>query len=438
MPLLTVVCFCHIYLSIISLELRAGRPPLTFIVPCAKIESAMVTRTVKFKFTPRPEIDEILSKVKVMEQKAVNWLIANKKTALGSVHSALYYPLREQFPELHSKWVDSALKTAVGVVHQFNKRKRKGKAKRPNLKKPYVSLHSQLYKVSWNGKLLKVTIVKIAHDLEPITLWFRPHHKYRELLDRWQKGECKVGQITLTRTTLSIPLQFSSVSIYIPKTVIGIDSNENSLDYFEPISGELNSVDISEVARINRDHERRIRKGTRGKQNPKAKAKIIRKHNRLRKEKTKTFWYSLALWFISLASHYQAALVLEKLSGMKGRLNIASKRMRQRLLNYWSIMTFHRILEAKCKEHGVPILFVDSQGTSKSCPICGACLRGQDKKCPSCGLSRHYVAAINIAHRGLKEFPSLSGLGQGLVGNPRSLPSDSMVGGRRSAVTAGI
>ena len=397
----------------------------------------MMTRTIKFRFAPRPEIDEILGKVRFMEQKAVNWLIANKKTALGSVHSALYYPLREQFPELHSRWIGSALKTATSIVHQFNKRKRKGKAKCPYLKKPYISLHSELYKVSWDGKLLKVTILRTAHDLEPIVLYFKPHHKYRELLDRWQKGECKMGQITLTRTTLSIPLKFPSVPTYIPKTVIGIDSNENSLDYFEPVSRELKNVNISEVARINRDHDRRIRKGTRGKHNPKAKAKIMRRHGRLRKEKTKTFWYFLALWFVSLASQYQAALVLERLNGMKGRLNIASKKMRQRLLNYWSIMTFHRILEVKCKEYGVPIVFVDPKDTSKSCPVCGAYLRGQDRKCPSCGLSRHYVAAINIAHRGLEKFPSLAGLGQGLMGNPRSLPSDSKEMRWKGAVTAG-
>ena len=411
---------------------------MTTIIPCAKMENSMVTRTIKFRFAPRPEIDEILGKIKVMEQKAVNWLIANKKTALGSVHSALYYPLREQFPELHSQWVISALRTATSIVHQFNKRKKKGKTKRPNLKKPYISLKSQLYKVSWNGRLLKVTILRTAYDLEPITFWFRPHHKYCELLDRWQNGECKMGQITLTRTSISIPLKFSSVPTYIPQTVIGIDSNENSLDYFDPISGELKSVDISEVARINRDHDRRIRKGIKGKHNPKAKAKIMRKHGRLRKEKTKTFWYFLALWFISLANQYQAALVLERLNGIKGRLNIASKRMRQRLLNYWSIMTFHRILETKCKEYGVPIIFVDPKDTSKSCPICGGSLRGQDKKCSSCGLSRHYVAAINIAHRGLEKFPSLTGLGQGSVGDPRSLPSDSTVVWWKSAVTVGI
>ncbi|MFN3421961.1 MAG: zinc ribbon domain-containing protein [Armatimonadota bacterium] len=82
-------------------------------------------------------------------------------------------------------------------------------------------------------------------------------------------------------------------------------------------------------------------------------------------------------------------------------------------------------MEAKCKAYGVPIVFVNPKGTSKSCPICGSILRGQDKRCPTCGLSRHYVAAMNIACRGIEKFPSLSGLGQGVVSAPCSLSSGS-------------
>ncbi|MFA0749671.1 MAG: hypothetical protein SLRJCFUN_000074, partial [Candidatus Fervidibacter sp.] len=172
---------------------------------------------LRFKFRPTQETKEVLRKVKVMEQRAVNWLVANKKTALNSVHHALYFPLRQQFPELHSHWVTSALKTATNIVHAFNKRKRKGQTKRPKLKKPFVTLSPHLFKVSFEGKWLKVTIFKSANDLEPIVRWFKPHHKYRRLLDRWKAGECTLGQITLTESSLCIPLKFADVPVYQPK-----------------------------------------------------------------------------------------------------------------------------------------------------------------------------------------------------------------------------
>ena len=399
----------------------------------------MGTKTIKFKFARRHDLDEISRKVKVMEQKAVNWLIANNKTALSSVHAALYYPLRDQFPELHSQWVVSALKTSTGIVHKFNKRKRKGKAKRPQLKNPFVSLNHHLFKVSWNGKLLTISISKSADDPKPILLCFKPHHKYKELLNDWKEGRCEIGQITLTPTTVSIPLKFPDKLTYVPATVIGVDSNENSLDYFVAFKGELKSLDTAKISFINRDHDRRVMKGTKGKRNPKARLKIQRKHGRLRSEKTRSLWNAFALLLINLAIQNQAALVLENLKGLKPKISLeqASRRMRQRLLNYWSIMSFHRILDVKCREYGVPIVFVDPNGTSKSCPKCGGSLRGQDKRCPTCGLSRHYVAAINIACRGIERFPSLSGLGQGFVGDPCSLSSGGKVSGMRCATTTG-
>jgi putative transposase len=382
-----------------------------------------------FKFRPTQEVKEVLEKVKVMEQRAVNWLIANKKTSLNSVHHALYFPLRQQFSELHCGWVKSSLKTATNVVHVFNKLKRKGQAKRPKLKKPFVTLNPQLFRISFNGRRLRVIIFKSANDLEPIILWFRPHHKYRRLLERWKVGECTLGQITLTENSISIPLKFPDVPTYQPSTVIGIDSNENSLDYFNSGTGELATIDISEVARINRDYDRRVQRATKGKRNPKAKKKIQAKYGRLRRERTRNLWHLIALMLVQMAAQQQAALVLERLNGMKAKLGNASKRLRRRLLNYWSIMTFHRILEAKAKVYGVPLVFVNPSGTSKSCPVCGGCLRGQDRTCPSCGLSRHYVAAINIAHRGAKEFPNFSWLGQGFVGDPRRPSSGGAVVG---------
>jgi putative transposase len=377
------------------------------------------TICLRFKFRPTKEIEEILGKVKVMEQRAVNWLIANKKTSLSAVHHALYCSLRQQFQELHSHWVISALRTATNIVHRFNRQRRKGKAKRPRLKNPFVTLSSRLFKVSFDGKRLKVTIFKSANDLEPIVLWFKPHHKYRRLLDEWKAGKCTLGQITLTRNSINIPLKFPDIPTYQPLTVIGIDSNESSLDYFNAGTGELVTIDTSEVAKINRDYDRRVQRATRSKNNPKAKKKIQAKYGRLRRERTRNLWHSIALMLVLMAGQQGAALVLERLEGMKASLRKASKRLCQRLLNYWSIMTFHRILEQKARAFGVPIVFVDPKGTSKTCPICGDCLRGQAKVCPSCGLSRHYAAAINIAYRGVEKFPSLLRLGQGFVGNPR-------------------
>jgi putative transposase len=103
-----------------------------------------------------------------------------------------------------------------------------------------------------------------------------------------------------------------------------------------------------------------------------------------------------------------------------------SRRMRQRLLNFWSIMKFHRILEHKARFYGVPLVFVDPQNTSRACPVCGRVvdrLRGHALACP-CGarMGRHAAAAVNIARRGV-EFLEGSGLrGRGRWATPVAGP----------------
>jgi IS605 OrfB family transposase len=162
-----------------------------------------------------------------------------------------------------------------------------------------------------------------------------------------------MGEPTLTAHSLSIPLKFPDPIPYEPEGVIGIDSNEGNLTAFVTSTGEIREIDTGYVGKVNRDHLRREIKGTRGKHNPKAKKKIASKHRRIRKQKTENFWHHLALALIAWALGMRAALALEDLKGMKERIGEGkSRRMRQRLLNFWSIMKFHRILEHKASETG--------------------------------------------------------------------------------------
>ncbi len=374
---------------------------------------ALAIVCLKLYFARHDDVDNLLQKVMKMEQEAVNWLIDNGKTSLGAVHEALYYPLRKRYPKLHSQWAVSALKTASAIVHAFKKRKRKDKAEKPNLKNPFVRVNPNLAKVRWQRPFVTVTFPVKPHDLAPITVTFGLHHKYAKHMDNLAERKCKMGEIILTPTAIIIPLKYSDPAFYQPVKVMGIDSNENSLDCFDMATQTLTTIDTSVVPKICRDHDRRVQSGTYWKRNPREKRKVQRKHGQLRREKVKTLLFGLALWFVAMAGMQQAAIVLENLKGMMQSIacKCKSKRMRRRLLNWWAIMTFHRILESKARQYGVPIVFINPAGTSKTCLECGVYLRGRDAVCPSCGLSRHYVAAINITHRGLEalKFPAGGG-----------------------------
>jgi len=415
------------------------------------------TVCLKFRFNENSKIKTLMDACASIQRQAVEFAIDNNKTATFTIIKALYPSIKAQFPNLHSLWLQSAVRSGAAVVHSFKNRKRKRKGQgtgdkgqgntnleKPKIKRPFVYVSKQILKVDWDGSKLTLTFPVSPYDKEPIILTFRPHHRYCRLLDDWKEGRAKMGEPTLTFNSISIPLKFPEVQPYKPKTVIAVDSNELNLTVYDGTGGKgqgardmgqgafegcLREIDTSYAARISREHARRVRKGTKGKQNPKAKRKIASKHGRIRKEKVKNFWHHVALMLIAWAMATKAAIVLEDLKGMKGKIasKRKSRRIRQRLLNFWSVMTFHRILALKAAFYGVPLIFVEPKNTSRTCPICGRVnerLRGHVFECP-CGLKkgRHEVAAINIAHRGLESLGVVMPR-QGLVGDPCCLSSD--------------
>ena len=391
----------------------------------------MPTVCLKFRFKENLKIKTLMDACASIQRQAVDFAIDNNKTSTFTIIKALYPSLKAQYPNLHSQWFQSACRAGAAVVHSFKNRKRKGKTnlQKPNINRPFVYISKQILKVDWDGKKLTLTFPISPNDKEPIILTFRPHHKYCRLLDDWKAERAKMGEPTLTFNSISIPLKFPKVEPYQPKTVIAVDSNELNLTVYDGVSGKLKEIDTSYAARISRDHERRVRKGTRGKQNPKAKRKVASKHGRIRREKVKNFWHHVALMLIAWAMANKAAIVLEDLKGMKERIasNQKSRRMRQKLLNFWSVMTFHKILAQKAGFYGVPLVFVPPENTSRTCPICGKVnegLRGHVFECP-CGLKmgRHEVAAINIGCKGIEILSGSMLLRQGLVGDPCCLSS---------------
>jgi len=389
----------------------------------------MPTICLKFRFGENHKVRMLMDACAAMQQQAVDFAIDNNKTATFSIWKALYPSFRAQYPHLHSRWINSSCRAGAAVVHTFRNRQRKGKTKvqKPKIKRPFVYVSKEILKVDYDGSKLTLTFPVSPYDKDPIILSFRPHHKYCRLLDEWKSGKAVMGEPTLTYNSIFIPLKFPEVKPYEPKTVLGIDSNEMNLMVYDALSGELREIDTSYAAKVSRDHERRVRKGTKGKQNPKAKRKVARKHGRLRREKVENFWHQIALMLINFAIQSGAAIVLEDLKGIKERIQHKSRRMRQRLLNFWSIMTFHKILAQKAGFYGVPLVFIEPQNTSRTCPICGRVnerLRGHVLEC-LCGLkmSRHKVAAINIARKGAELLGGLMLPRQGSVGDPRSLSS---------------
>jgi transposase len=300
--------------------------------------ATMPTVCLRFRFEEHPRIRALMEACADIQRQAVDYALENGKTATFTIIKALYPSLRERYPHLHSQLIYGAIRSGARVVHGFRNRQRKGKtrADRPEIRRPSIYLVRQTVKIEWDGETLTVTIPVSPRDPEPIVLTFRPHHKYRRLLDEWKAGRARMGEPTLTAHSLSIPLKFPDPIPYEPEGVIGIDSNEGNLTAFVTSTGEIREIDTVMWGRST---------GTICGARSKGRGGSTTRRRRRRSppsiegfgQKTENFWHHLALALIAWALGMRAALVLEDLKGMKERIGEGkSRRMRQRLLNFWS------------------------------------------------------------------------------------------------------
>jgi transposase len=218
------------------------------------MEAAMPTVCLRFRFEEHPRIRALMEACADIQRQAVDYALENGKTATFTIIKALYPSLRERYPHLHSQLIYGAIRSGARVVHGFRNRQRKGKtrADRPEIRRPSIYLVRQTVRIEWDGETLTVTIPVSPRDPEPIVLTFRPHHKYRRLLDEWKAGRARMGEPTLTAYSLSIPLKFPDPIPYKPDGVIGIDSNEGNLTAFVTSTGEIREIDTGYVGKVNR------------------------------------------------------------------------------------------------------------------------------------------------------------------------------------------
>ena len=116
--------------------------------------------------------------------------------------------------------------------------------------------------------------------------------------------------------------------------------------------------------------------------------------------------HKISTSIVEIALQYEnPIIVLESLDGIRNRLK-ASKRF-NRMMSSWAFRQLIDFIEYKAARYGIPVVFVDPRGTSRTCPYCGHNSRSNRPtqssfRCVACGYrdNADAVAAINIARRG--------------------------------------
>jgi len=97
-------------------------------------------------------------------------------------------------------------------------------------------------------------------------------------------------------------------------------------------------------------------------------------------------------------------IALENLKGARARITTKVRRQERYIHSCWSYFTLQQYITYKAKLHGVPVIFVDAQNTSRTCPACGFVSKKNRQsqevfRCGKCGYvgNADLVAARNIA-----------------------------------------
>jgi len=143
-------------------------------------------------------------------------------------------------------WVDSVIRTAYSIMENWRKRYLKGRARKvkPRIRRRFARCKTTLIKIDYQAKTIRITLKQGEYlSISWRSTWFG--HRVRG----WAVGEAMIFDDRVV-----IPFK-SSKEIYVRK-VIGWDSNEPSLDGYEPSIGFIH-VDLKPLQSMKILYERK-------------------------------------------------------------------------------------------------------------------------------------------------------------------------------------
>ena len=268
-------------------------------------------------------------------------------------------------------------------MENWRKRYLKGRARKikPRIRRRFARCKTTLIKIDYQAKTIRITLKQGEYlYVSWRSTWF----------ERRVRG-WGVGEVIIKDDRVVIPFK-SSKEIKV-RRVIGWDSNELSLDGYEPSIGFIH-VDLKPLQSIKITYERKKAIAQR-----KGRRELYEKYVRRERNREKDFINKLSA---GLRMLFQNTIhVFEDLD--KEDLVSRKRAKNRRKRNYrtpWKRI-HKRISEVALTAH------VDPRNTSRECPRCGYVVEtqeGQIFECPRCGLKmgRHKVASINIRRRYLE------------------------------------
>jgi putative transposase len=313
---------------------------------------------------------------------------------MKSLSSKAYRQLGEY--DMMSCYKLCAITKAAGILSNYRKAVRKW----PHVKEPYAR-RVQLI----NCYRVRLTDGKLIFPFKPGRPFSIPLNPYT--ISVLSQPDTTVRSITLTGVKAAIAYAKDIVTIR-PKGVVGLDRNMDNVTSVDS-DGSVRYHDLAkanEVKALYREVKSHMKRN-----DHRVRQRIFVKYGRRQSNRVRQLLHQTSKYIVENAKQKQHAIAMEKLTGLRKLYregNGQGNQYRARM-NSWSYAELQRQVEYKARWEGIPVIYVNPDGTSAKCSICGSRMaripeENRKLKCHSCDFTvdRDVNAARNILAKGLR------------------------------------
>jgi len=161
-----------------------------------------------------------------------------------------------------------------------------------------------------------------------------------------------------------------------------------------------------------RRHFRELRRSLQKKGTPSAKRRLKRLSGKERRW-VNTVLHQVSRAFVNSLVVGRDFVVMEKLDGIRDRCKVRKERRAD--FHSWAFRKLQFMIEYKCMEKGIPVVYVEPSRTSQRCPRCGTIDKRNRRtqalfRCVSCGFQHNadHVASLNLRELALGGWAAVS------------------------------
>ncbi len=393
-------------------------------------------RTIVFSYMPDNNIIQYLTDMRDLINRAIINAYSMAKSNNNQIPSPIvlrrslknYYDNNIDYAKHH---INPACRNAIAILRSY-KKNNNGELKIIRAERLAMRIDSELIRIE-NNKL-RITI--------------KPHeYEYIDIVDKNKKfseySKYKLSEVLLTDSKVCITFRTGTLNKPVmDDNIIGFDLNFKSVDYTIIRNNEIvnvDSIDTSDIAKTQRDYARKRTKIQKHIKNPAKRDRKLKEAGNRQKNTVRDKLQKLTTEIVN--DNSDKTFVFEDLTDIKKKgkknkksnndnkkykdnnkdsraitggnnnknnnknnknNNNKSKRFRTDI-NRWPYRLFQKLIDYKSKNR---TLYVNPEGTSSECPVCGGKLRHpiwKESKCINCGVTfnRDRLSSLSISVRGL-------------------------------------